>query len=354
MYSKENIDRAGSKLISMLDPAADLSKDEEKELSKIMGVLTYWRTLHNYPLNTFKVNLRTWCKKVNDSTPGLVAQRLKRGPSIVNKLERFPNMKLSRMQDIGGLRAILKNKTEVYKLTKVIKNSKMVHVLKNEKDYIVDPKQSGYRGIHLIYQFNKREENLHNGLLIELQIRTKIQHSWATAVEVVGTFLRQSLKSSQGNTDWLNFFEYVSSGFAILERSDVLQQHKKLNHEDIFKMIYMEEKRLDVIKKLETFKLVPGIPQVGKVGRKGQLHLIKLDSSTRTVDILNFAEKNAEEASSKYSEMEEEIKGNPDLQIVLVKSNSISNLEKSYPNYFLDTEEFINNLKKILKKHTVS
>ncbi len=39
-----------------------------------------------------------------------------------------------------------------------------------------------------------------------MQIRTAVQHSWATAVEVVGAFTAQSLKSSQGNEKWLDFF----------------------------------------------------------------------------------------------------------------------------------------------------
>ncbi len=43
-------------------------------------------------------------------------------------------------------------------------------------------------------------------LLIELQLRTRLQHEWATAVETMGTFLQSSLKSSQGPEEWLDFF----------------------------------------------------------------------------------------------------------------------------------------------------
>ncbi|WP_305461543.1 RelA/SpoT domain-containing protein [Photobacterium leiognathi] len=69
-----------------------------------------------------------------------------------------------------------------------------------------EPKESGYRSYHLVYGYqNKKYEKL-NGLQIEMQIRTAVQHSWATAVEVVGAFTAQSLKSSQGNEKWLDFF----------------------------------------------------------------------------------------------------------------------------------------------------
>ena len=39
----------------------------------------------------------------------------------------------------------------------------------------------------------------HDDLRIEMQIRTKLQHIWATAVETMGTFLGQALKSRQGD-----------------------------------------------------------------------------------------------------------------------------------------------------------
>ena len=67
--------------------------------------------------------------------PGsLVAQRLKRMPTIIDKLDRHPNMKLSTMQDIGGVRAVLPNVKDVYKLVNQYESSKrFTHVLKDKK-----------------------------------------------------------------------------------------------------------------------------------------------------------------------------------------------------------------------------
>jgi putative GTP pyrophosphokinase len=65
-----------------------------------------WRACHAYPINTFQATLR---QKVQAcSGEPIVAQRLKRMPTIIDKLTRFPNMQLTTMQDIAGLRAVLK------------------------------------------------------------------------------------------------------------------------------------------------------------------------------------------------------------------------------------------------------
>ena len=53
-----------------------------------------------------------------------------------------------------------------------------------------------------------------NGLRVEVQIRSKLQHFWATAIETVDFFTRQAIKSSEGHPDWVDFFKLVSSAFA--------------------------------------------------------------------------------------------------------------------------------------------
>lgn len=75
------------------------------ELGRNYAVLENWRTCHAYPLNAFQVNLRSRAKRVEQDA--LVAQRLKRFASVMNKLAREPQMKLSQMQDLGGCRAIM-------------------------------------------------------------------------------------------------------------------------------------------------------------------------------------------------------------------------------------------------------
>ena len=73
------------------------------------------------------------------------------------------------------------------------------HTLVHEPvDYINHPREdTGYRGIHLIYRYRSdRKKRAWNGRKIEVQLRTKLQHAWATAVETIGAFKNMALKSN--------------------------------------------------------------------------------------------------------------------------------------------------------------
>lgn len=87
----------------------------ETEIIEAIKVLSHWRIAHAYPMatigNLFHVKL-----KELDLSSSIVAQRLKRTPSIIEKLKRFPTMQLDRMQDIGELRIILPKVEDVYRL----------------------------------------------------------------------------------------------------------------------------------------------------------------------------------------------------------------------------------------------
>ena len=141
-HSRKKVQRAGDVL---KNPSAS---DQEK--SDAMDILSNWRAVHSYPINTFQATLRD--KLFNIDRDALVAQRLKRTPSIISKLQRYPKMNLARMQDIGGLRAVVKNLKKCRELEVNYRNSKFSHELVGAKDYISTPKETGYRGIHLIYK----------------------------------------------------------------------------------------------------------------------------------------------------------------------------------------------------------
>jgi putative GTP pyrophosphokinase len=187
LYSKSQVNRAGKILVndnSMLE-----------DIIWATAVLSNWRAAHLYPINTFQSTLRKRLKSIDRSA--LVAQRLKRMPSVVKKLKRYESMNLSRMQDIGGLRAVVGSISKVNKLYRLYKNG-LQHTLISCDDYIKNPKPDGYRSIHVIFKYKNRLNSNYDGLQVELQIRTKLQHAWATAVEAMSTYLGVALKSGEG------------------------------------------------------------------------------------------------------------------------------------------------------------
>ena len=80
-------------------------------------IVENWRASHAYPMLIMRNNLSNRVRKIDNKA--IVAQRLKRFTSIVSKLEREPDMKLSQMQDIGGCRAIVSTVEQVDDLVRI-------------------------------------------------------------------------------------------------------------------------------------------------------------------------------------------------------------------------------------------
>lgn len=341
-FSRTQVQRAGELLISN-ESAIDLGKWLDA-----FGVLSNWRACHGYPINTFQATLRTKLKKI--SPDALVAQRLKRTPSILNKLKRFPGMSLSRMQDIGGLRAVVTNLTQLNKLHKNYKDTNFTHKLVSEYDYVAQPKESGYRSIHLVYRYKLRKPSPYDGLQIELQLRTKLQHAWATAVETVGTFLEHSLKSSEGPDEWLKFFSLASSAFAHLEKTPLVPGYEDLSREETFVNTADEATRLGVRDLLMGYS--SAVNAIPSTGQRSAYYLVELElgGSSKSVNITSFSRDRLEEASARYTELEQEVAKGKEAQVVLVSAGSIDSLKRAYPNYFLDTHEFLKHLERIKRE----
>ena len=59
-------------------------------LGRALDVVNHWRSAHSFPLSTLQMRLRKRVRHLD--LPGVtVAQRLKRTPSILAKLRRFPS-----------------------------------------------------------------------------------------------------------------------------------------------------------------------------------------------------------------------------------------------------------------------
>jgi hypothetical protein len=209
-YSREQVNIAGKILITE-EGVATLG-----ERNAALDVINNWRSSHSFPLQCLKMALRKRARKVD--TKAIVAQRLKRLPSIDAKLRHSTWMRLTQMQDIGGCRAIVRSIQSVERLVRrykeaTSKNPKRGHVFHHENDYISHPKDDGYRSYHLVYRYRieGKKNKVYNGLKIEIQIRTSLQHAWATAVETVATFSGQALKARGGTEDWRRFFALMGS-----------------------------------------------------------------------------------------------------------------------------------------------
>ena len=334
-FSRTEIDRAGETLRS------DVSENDVFKYFDAYDVMNTWRASHSFPLNTLQMTLRYRAHLV-DPDP-YVVQRLKRAPSVISKLQRYDGMLLSRMQDLGGCRSILSSIKSVYELRSLYTRSRDRHELATEKDYISNPQASGYRGIHLIYRYRSDRAEDYNGHRIEVQIRTRIQHAWATAVEIAGVYVRTPLKSSIGPSDWLDFFRFASSAFSILEDSKRL--HTTQSNTEIIETLRSIALRLDARSKLATFAAAHNY--IADTRRKSDSHFILiLNIGEQRTTIEAFGSVLA--ASNRYAELEKRHIDDDLVDVVLVAAESVESAASAFPNYFIDTSEFLSLIDSLL------
>jgi putative GTP pyrophosphokinase len=338
-FSRSQINRAGDILAN---PAGFSATDQEWAAE----VLVNWRACHGYPINTFQATLRA--KLRNGYGDSIVAQRLKRAPSIILKLQRFAGMQLARMQDIGGMRAVLTSIRRVRGLERSYRQSGFEHVLINSKNYIDEPKDDGYRGVHLIYRYMNSRAVAYNGLSLELQLRTQRQHAWATAVETMGTFLGQALKAGQGDQEWRDFFAKASAALAIIENTAPVPGFENRDRQMVFSDVATTEARLHVLQRLHGFAIAAD--QITTERGQGAYHLIVLDSIRRAVTIRPYAVASLEQATLDYAAVEQRTKEGEPVEAVLVSAGPIAALRKAYPNYFLDTQAFVKEMNHVISE----
>lgn len=113
-----------------------------------------------------------------------IKTRIKTKESAVNKLIRKgydvnkENL-ITHIHDMVGVRIVCSFLSDVYEIVKIIKNSKL-YVIRKEDDFIKNPKTSGYSSYHLNVlvpiHLNGKVENVE----AEIQIRTMAMDFWAS------------------------------------------------------------------------------------------------------------------------------------------------------------------------------
>lgn len=333
-YSRSQVNRAGEAIV-------DPSGLDAADYIQALLVVHNWRSSHSFPLNYFQMRLRRCVEKLDPD--GIVAQRLKRFPSIEKKLRVEPTMKLSTMHDIGGCRAIVGSTLDVYAVSELYTSGGKRHEMIREYDYIQSPKPTGYRGIHLTFRYRSPKGSPYDGLRVEVQIRTALQHAWATTVETVDTFTRLAIKSGRADSDWATFFKLMGSAMASRESSPGVPGVPD-DPRELRKQLRRYAKLLDAEKRLNAYKvaLTRPLDRISADPASLEYLILRMDFETRMLSWIPYRKTALDEAQHRYAEMEQEAANNPNLDVVLVKVGSLASLRRAYPNYFMDTTEFIN------------
>ena len=110
--------------------------------------------------------------------------RIKEPKSIVKKMEKKKYEKtylnlIEKVNDIAGMRIVCTLKDDIFFIKDLVKQIPDVHILK-EKDYVTNPKPSGYSSYHMIVEVPVKLSQKTIYVKCEIQIRTLAMDFWAS------------------------------------------------------------------------------------------------------------------------------------------------------------------------------
>jgi len=113
-----------------------------------------------------------------------VKTRLKSPESIAEKLHRrglgiTAHDARACLTDVAGIRCICSYAKDIFIMADVFKRQPDIKII-SEKDYVTDPKPSGYRSYHLIIEVPIYMTATTEYLPVEVQLRTQAMDFWAS------------------------------------------------------------------------------------------------------------------------------------------------------------------------------
>lgn len=323
-YSKGVVSKAGATMVS---PASSLSEREQAK-----EVVNYWREIHGEVLQRALEDIEG-LDSVDETV--LVAGRIKKLDTIIDKLRRpLTPSELHTIYDIAGCRLIVEDSSRLEAVCRELSELPVYDEAKTRKhDYIARPRSSGYRGRHVILHY----EDLASGhrLFVEVQVRTKMQHDWATAVEMHDAAVKTRLKFNEIDNAPGRFFRKAALLIAQLE------EQGSVDARSIRLLSEGRSELPDALRAVEILKAACGSiwlpPSDLSSARAGDYCLVDFRPDIQLVEMVPLARMGA--LATYFEKEKEDVEG--EHNIVLVRGASAEVLEELYPNYFGDISSFI-------------
>jgi hypothetical protein len=339
--SKTTYNRAGKVLLD-----ANATEEARRDAFTKVG---NWRAAHRYPLHATMMTLRVRAHRWDAQS--IVVQRLKRLPSILPKLTW---MRLTQIQDIGGCRAVVRDLSRLNQLHGTYMARSRAAMEGEPDNYVAHPKTDGYRGVHYVFRYasDRPRFECFNGLKVEVQLRTRAQHSWATALEIVDMFTGQQLKTdidkNEADPRWKRFFQLMGTAIALEEDCPIVPQTPD-NPAELAAELRTVCQALDAVVTLEAFgAAVQHI--TSNSARKGGSYIVTLDTQKRLLRTSTYRGRQLRRIDDDYLALETKHLNDEHIQVVQVDADSLDQLKRAYPNYDLDTAKFVERVNVAMSK----
>jgi hypothetical protein len=206
-------------------------------------------------------------------------------------------------------------------------------------DHVSKPKSSGYRSVHLVVEFLENGAGRkHAGCNVEIQLRTQLQHVWATTVEAVGSMRNEDLKAGKGCREWLRFLSLMSGHLAELE-SQPKGPHLPMSSKDLRDEARDLASRLSVRENLTAFSaLMHEVETHG--GHRGSRYMLKMDTQSGNIQVSPVWREmfTFDDLDDDFQELRQSLE---------VTVDNMAALKQAYPNYFADTKQFLEVLEEL-------
>lgn len=291
-----------------------------------LDLLQAHRLSYTQPL--FKVFQDLTQQKTKVQRTAIIAFRLKRISTIIDKVIRKPDMQLNRMWDIAGIRIIFDDENAVRKMLQLIKDN--YEIRGAIRDRFSAPKKIGYKAIHIYIT-----EPL-SGKVIEIQLRTLETHNWATLVEITDVLYGTRLKEEDydSNPEWGRFHQIVSSNNELEEEEANFLFETLDKHDFISKLADKFRKNSSIVKK-----------QWQNVGSRDKYFLIELTSDS-VPKLSSYSD--YEKAEADYFDTYKKDEGSL-IVLASIHKPSFEQISIAYANYILSYHKFIKDVQEILK-----
>jgi hypothetical protein len=336
--SNREINLAAKRLL-----AWEYASDDDMDAD--FGTVAEFRASHAYPLRAVTTVLRLNAQSIDPSAT--VYARTKRMISIITKLQRYPAMQATTMQDMGGCRAVVKDMVAVARLTELFREIALNLEEPREYNYITTPKPDGYRSVHFVVRYRPKVK-AHLDFptrRIEIQIRSALQHKWATALETIDLFTQQTLKMGGGQYPWKRFFVLTSSLVAMKEDCPVVPDSVTSNDE-LLQEIRGLWRGIRIREQFDGWTTASRdyIPQEHG---GNSMYLIEVDVDQKKTGITAFSD--AVSAYTGYANAERKNRNIAGRTAVLVSASSVNQLRGAFPSYYGDTKAFLDEVEGFIK-----
>lgn len=315
-----------------------------------IDLVDQWRASHGYVINTFQIWLRRAIKRQNIAAE--FAQRLKRRKTVIDKLQRVrPDgtpliSDVTSMHDFAGCRLIFDTIEDLVKFREALHSNESMrnvrHSLRhdlNKYNYIENPKPTGYRGIHDVFRHFPRSHRTGDtaslpwhGLQVEIQYRTRVQHAWATALEISDIIDAERTKFGFAQDKRGQFF-VVASEILARKHENLKRAFPEKGRDQLSEELSGLEKDLGILQRLRALRQFEGFEQLRK---HNVLNIYEDENRELKLDVASY--QNATIAIQAANDLES---SEESINAVYVRADNPNQLRSAYRNYFNDPLDFV-------------